>query len=449
MSNKLYAYLNDTLVGVITANTRNRQRVQFTVTPSYDGPASALSEGFSLLAGTTPGSEHVSNFLGGYLPEGNQRDALAAKVPALDGTDLFGMLRSYGVTMAGSLSVRTDDPNDDITPTYEPLNRSGLRKKLLEARDAYTLGNDPDSGRSTIAGFQPKLLLARFDGEWFHPLRRAHSTHIVKPAPVHRPSIIADEFYSHQITRRMGLTRFNSELIGTGSTSYLAIERYDRRVLAPFEVQMFHQEDAAQALGLDWVGSAAKFQDRTLPNRADRPSAVTIAELFGSMGTNNDDVERWFRYLVYNVLVGNHDGHAKNVSIIHEGNSACIADLYDAVPIMHPNDDPLRVDSDKIKDDLALSIGGEFSHGNVTREHFLAEAKTWGVFTEDRADRLLGETFEDFATALDAVEPPAGISNRLRDRLGYNFERLSAGKPIGKPKLPLRPWSRRVAEPGL
>ncbi len=48
------------------------------------------------------------------------------------------MLAHYGVTMAGALSVRTDDPRDDISPGYRRLTRSALKKKVLEARDTFT-----------------------------------------------------------------------------------------------------------------------------------------------------------------------------------------------------------------------------------------------------------------------------------------------------------------------
>jgi serine/threonine-protein kinase HipA len=33
-----------------------------------------------------------------------------------------------------------------------------------------------------LAGYQPKLLLARFGDQWYLPRGRAHSTHILKPS---------------------------------------------------------------------------------------------------------------------------------------------------------------------------------------------------------------------------------------------------------------------------
>jgi serine/threonine-protein kinase HipA len=56
---------------------------------------------------------------------------------------------------------------------------------------------------------------------------------------------------------------------------------------------LIHQEDAAQALGLDWVDDQAKFQDPSAPRDSHRPSAYRIAEL----------------------LLGDNDAHAKNLAI--------------------------------------------------------------------------------------------------------------------------------------
>lgn len=58
----------------------------------------------------------------------------------------------------------------------------------------------------------------------------------------------------------MGLSRFSSELITIGHTTFLAIERFDRQVDGA-TVTLVHQEDATQALGLDWQDADVKFQD--------------------------------------------------------------------------------------------------------------------------------------------------------------------------------------------
>lgn len=437
MPEQLNVYLNGEPIGVVRPDRRDRKRITFQLDGAYRGAPNALSEGFALISGLDTSEEHLSRFLGGYLPEGRHRIRLAERA-RVDESDLFGMFARYGLTMAGALSLRSDEPHDNTHPDYRPLSDSDLRRKLDRARDDYDLGNEPDSGRSTIAGFQAKLLLARFDGRWHQPLRRAHSTHIVKPQRASTPELIVDEFYSHQLTRHMGLSSFGSELLDVAGSRYLAIERYDRRIVGSNDVSIIHQEDAAQALGLDWVNSTAKFQDHEASNRKDRPTAARIAELFGSM--DDADVEAWLRYITFSILAGNSDAHAKNVSIIHDDFGSRIADLYDAVPLLHVNDDPERLREHRRLDRLALAVDGEFSHHSVTAESLANEAESWGSLAPSRIQYILNDTMERFASALEAETPQAGASTGLKDRLGYNVDRLGAGKSIGKPKLPVNVW---------
>jgi hypothetical protein len=95
------------------------------------------------------------------------------------------------------------------------------------------------------------------------------------------------------------------------------IERYDRAVDGQ-AVTLIHQEDAAQALGLDWVDDQARFQDPSAPRDSHRPSAYRIAD--------------------------------------------------DAVPNLFQDD---RIDYN-----LALAIDGSFDHRRISAAHLIREAAT-------------------------------------------------------------------------
>ncbi len=227
----------------------------------------------------------------------------------------------------------------------------------------------------------------------------------------------------------MGLASFSSELITYNQHTFLAIERYDRQV-SGHEITALHQEDAAQALGLDWISSVTKFQDPSAPPRQrGRPSALRIAELFGSIGDH--DVENWLRYLLFTVLIGNHDAHAKNVSVLHDRTGTRIADLYDAVPILHINDAESRVGERRIRDEWSLAIGGEFSHHSVTLDHFHDEADSWGgVFSNLRVEQIIHSTLEAFASALQSTP---GSTRRVTE-------------PQGSARVQRRPDRRRQTD---
>ena len=69
-----------------------------------------------------------------------------------------------------------------------------------------------------------------FDGLWYLPQGRAHSTHILKPRLAGRPDGLARENYGHSLAVNLGLAHYGTELIGRGVRQYLVIERYDRVV---------------------------------------------------------------------------------------------------------------------------------------------------------------------------------------------------------------------------
>ena len=215
-----------------------------------------------------------------------------------------------------------------------------------------------------LAGYQPKLLLARLGDQWYLPRGRAHSTHILKPRLEGRPDGLAREHYGHALAADLGLARYRTELVGNGARQYLVIERYDR-VVRGEEVTLIHQEDAAQALGLDWAGDHAKFQDPGAPRGSRRPSAYRIAELLGSLQGQGQPVAGFLRRLTFTVLLGDNDAHAKNLAIVHLPGRSVLADVYDAVPNLFQDG---RTDYNLA---LAITFGDRFPghRGLLIRKH--------------------------------------------------------------------------------
>jgi serine/threonine-protein kinase HipA len=253
------------------------------------------------------------------------------------------------------------------------------------------------------------------------PHGAAHSTHILKPRLASRPSRIFDEHVSHDLARRVGLASFGSEILGTGDNAYLAIERFDR-IVGDGAVALVHQEDAAQALGLDWTDDDRKFQDSRRPMDPLHASAFRIAEIAATL-RDPEAIVQWLRQLVFRVLVGDNDGHAKNVGILHVAATERLTDLYDAVPnLFQP---------DRIEWGMALAIDGEFDHRRISVERILAEAASWRALGQRRAAEAVEETLVAFRSALGVVAVPRGASPGMIDALGRNVDRLLRGDPIG------------------
>ncbi|WP_309615702.1 HipA domain-containing protein [Salinibacterium sp.] len=415
-------YLHDRRIGAVHRDGRTKHRVAIEWDSDYQGDALILTESFGVIPGRAPDTVLASNFLGGYTPEGNQRTALAAK-RGIDPDDLYGILSEFGGSIAGAVTLRSPDETTSYHPDYDELAESTVAARLQQAIEEHDLGAR-DGSRSMLPGFQPKLLLARFDEVWLEPHGRAHSTHILKPQLPSRPEAIFNEFYSHELARHAGLSRFQSAMRTAGTMNYLAIERFDRRVVGG-DVKLHHQEDLAQALGLDWRNGDAKFQDHRLPSRKGRPSARLIGELLGSIPGGGRAAEDWLRQLVYHVAIGNNDAHAKNVALLHLATGTQLTEIYDAVPNLFQEG---RIDWN-----LALSVGGTFDHRKISVEALTAEALSWGVLSRQRIPTAIDETLAALEAGVRAITPPNLASKGMPERIQWNVNRLQSGAEISAP----------------
>lgn len=117
-------YLHNLRVGQVIPDRRDRTRIVLEVDHGFRQEV-LLSESFATLPGRRPPLDAVSNFLGGYIPEGKHRDQMAAK-RRIDKDDLFALLTEFGGSIAGAVTLRRPDESPDYRPRYEPLDLAGL-----------------------------------------------------------------------------------------------------------------------------------------------------------------------------------------------------------------------------------------------------------------------------------------------------------------------------------
>jgi serine/threonine-protein kinase HipA len=431
MADKLEVRLHGEQIGWITRGYR-REGIEFEWADGYlPGPVT-LTESFGAVRLKAP-SGAASSFFGGYALEGRQRERLTQRRGISNQADLYALLREFGSSIAGAVTVTDPGTRSQTQPSYEPVSDGEIIKRLKRAADDGDLGSD-DQSRSMLAGLQPKLLLARFGGNWYLPHGRAHSTHILKPRLPGRPDGLAREYYGHALATELGLARYSTELVGGGARQYLVIERYDRSVEGE-TVTLIHQEDAAQALGLDWVDDHAKFQDPEAPRGSQRPSAYRIAELLGSLQGEGRPVADFLRRLTFTVLLGDNDAHAKNLAILHLPGRSVLADVYDVIPNLFQDG---RIDCN-----LALAIDGSFDHRRISAAHLIREAGRWNALGPSEPEQIITATLADFAKALDHVTPPPGVLAATVTQLAWNLERLQAGGEIGDRQASYRRRRRR------
>jgi len=137
-------------------------------------------------------------------------------------------------------------------------------------------------------------------------------------------------------------------------------------------------------------------------------------------------VTAFARQLVFAAAIGNLDMHAKNISIFHYPDaSVALTPAYDQVPLRHQNTDGR----------LALALGGEYVHANLTKAHIAAELLSW----ESRAfangaevDSFVESFLEHCLSALEEVPPVMGAYPLLVESIKSFAANLLTGKPTGK-----------------
>jgi len=298
------------------------------------------------------------NFFRELLPEGKMLTRMAQEA-GLTEQDVIGLLRAYGRDVAGALQIWDPDaPGEPKQPGLEPLTTPDVAEMLANVQD-NPLGNKPLGGKTSLAGVQDKIVLATTSTGWNRVVDGYPSTHILKPESRDYPTIIYDEEYGSRFARAAGLASFHTSIEVFETVPALVIERYDRSPDAP--LGRIHQEDFNQALG---AGGNRKYQ-----KYGGRVSLARIANIL-TTARDQESLARLLRMTVLSTAVGNLDMHAKNISLMHsQDGTMTLAPAYDIVPQTHlPNDG-----------EMALAVSHEYRHQHITRDHLVAEGRSWGL----------------------------------------------------------------------
>lgn len=351
--------------------------------------------------------ERRQNFFRELLPEGRMLSRLAQQA-GLAEHDVIGLLRGYGRDVAGALQIWDPDvPGEPKQPALEALSGAGVAD-MLDHVQQNPLGNKPAGGKTSLAGVQDKVVLARTDSGWNRVIDGWPSTHILKPESRDFPTSIYDEEFGARFARAAGLTSVSTWIEEFGGVPAVVIERYDRSPDAP--QGRIHQEDFSQVLG---AAGNQKYQ-----KYGGRVSLARAAHVFSATG-DNDSLKRLFKLVVLSVAVGNLDMHAKNISLLHRPNgSTTLSPAYDVVPQAHqPNDG-----------EVALAIGGEYRHAAITMDHLVAEGRAWGLAeAANLAEEVLTTVLQLAQTQTPHKRAHPGLAN---DIAGF-ASNLLAGRAAG------------------
>ncbi len=316
-------------------------------------------------------------FFANLLPEGGVREHIVRdlKIPNTD----FDLLSAIGGECAGALSILPVERRPLRELHYHPITDEDLANLAARRGRIYAAWPADERPRLSLAGAQDKCPVLVRDDDYFLPQREAPSSHILKFELADYRHLPAYETFTTQLAGSVGLPVVDIELRSIKQIRYVLIERYDRVWNDQGEVHRLHQEDFCQALG---YGHAKKYQD------GGGPSFERCCRLVKDASSDPAvDMLHLLRWQIFNVLAGNSDGHAKNLSLLHLPNGETrLAPFYDLICTRA---------IERIDYHLAFDVGGERNPGVITQGHWDALARECDV-----KPRFLGNLVKQTAVLL-------------------------------------------------
>jgi len=349
-------------------------RLNFRYAPDWLSRPDAVSLSSSLPLQADPFDDHHTRpFFAGLLPEGQLRRLIAQQFQVSSQND-FALLDHIGGECAGAVALL--EPGQPLSITEHDNDVQWLSDEeivaILDELPHRPMLAGKDGLRLSLAGAQDKLPVV-FDGERIGlPKNRTPSSHILKPAIRTLADTVTNEGFCLALAEAMQLKPAKSQVHSVMGRQFLLVERYDRVVDTQGLRRRLHQEDFCQALG---VVPEMKYQNEGGPDlaqcfdlvrRATRPSAPQIL--------------RMLDYVIFNALIGNHDAHAKNFSLLYAGKSAVLAPLYDVLSTaVYSNLTPK----------MAMKIGSKYKFSEVQAPHWDKFAEAVGLSKAQAKKRIL------------------------------------------------------------
>lgn len=349
-------------------------RMNFCYAPAWLSQPNAVALSASLPLQAEPFDDRQTRpFFAGLLPEGQMRRLIARQFQVSDQND-FALLDRIGGECAGAVTflepgqaLPAPEHGDDVQWLSDEEVLAILdelpRRPMLAGKDGLRL---------SLAGAQDKLPVV-FDGARIGlPRNGAPSSHILKPAIHTVEDSVANEGFCLALAEAMQLKPAKAKVHAVLNRPFLLVGRYDRVLDVHGNRQRLHQEDFCQALG---VVPEMKYQNEGGPDlaqcfdlvrRVTRPSAPQLLRLFD--------------YVIFNALIGNHDAHAKNFSLLYSGKTPVLAPLYDTLSTaVYPTLTPK----------MAMKIGSKYKFSEVQARHWEQFAESAGLARAQAKRRIL------------------------------------------------------------
>lgn len=439
MAKSLDVYLHNHLVGHLIQDDDGQMEFAYLQNWIEDPMAIPLSQSLPLREERFSRKE-CRGFFAGVLPEEGKRKIIALNLGISSQND-YAMLERIGGECAGAVTfVPTGESLPEKNYHYRGLTEDELAKKLQELPRRPLMAGD-EGIRLSLAGAQNKIAIYVDGQNIFLPLGGAPSTHILKPANERFEGLVFNEAVCMKLADKIGLPTAKVETRKAMEIDYLLVERYDRKLVllgpSPFSGGLFgspitsygtkrlHQEDFCQALA---IPPNMKYQSEGGPSLKQ-----CFALLRQVSSVPAIDLKNFLDSVIFNILIGNHDAHSKNFSLIYDNEpspltkkllatnlSIKLAPLYDLVStVYYP----------ELNSKMAMKLGGEYISDKLFPKHFEQLAEEAGLSKKMVVQRVreLAENVQEMANEIEIeidYEIARKVISLIKERTGLFCNRF-------------------------
>jgi len=325
------------------------------------------------------------------LPEGDIRTHLA-QATHIASKDVSGLLGVIGGECAGALTLWPEGLEPPEPPQYAPCSAQSLGQLFTAANTQYAMLQRRT--RQAMSGAQDKVVLLRRSNEtgtddYLLPLDGVPGTVLCKRDRGRFPGLVHNEIAGMSLMAYAGVPTATHSVNRLDASIY-ETARFDRVTGSDGRIRRLHAEDGCQMTGHT---SLAKYAD---------PRGPSYQSIMAALRRHSADAvtdgERLLRWAIANIVIGNRDAHAKNISILHDLDGTIrLAPVYDVIcTLVYP-----------IESMLPLPFGGHRHTAAFTSGMWRVASREFSV-TEAYAREVAHDVISRVRTNVDDVLQQTG-----------------------------------------
>ncbi|GEM80844.1 type II toxin-antitoxin system HipA family toxin [Vibrio superstes] len=328
------------------------------------------------------------------LPEGFNRRFIAEKLARYAKVNDMYLLALQGDNGIGMLSYKGDFelPNIESVSLQDILTYSSKEPLFPQLLEKYYL-------RNSLAGVQPKV-----------------SVPVKIDRTIEQKDLIVKSF-----DREFTLLTVN-EYVCMEAARFCGLEppkTYLSDSLETFVVERFDSDKQGKKLGYeDFTTLLKKPND---PDSKYTSSYETLLKATHLYTNDMAEVERMYRYIVFNCLIGNGDAHLKNFALQYDKKMK-------NVRVSPPFDITHTLIYDSIDNKMALKMAN--SKVFPDREHLLklGESRTFNIRDRKYIIEEMGDLISDFLTQSEEIRILDGMKDSIEKHLSNSLKRRYSTK---------------------